>query len=45
VDIDSLIQTSGFAPQEVLNALLMLELKGLVRQLPGKQFCLKESQH
>lgn len=43
VDIDTLIASSGLAAQEVLNALLVLELRGLIRQLPGKQFQRKES--
>jgi len=43
VEIDTLIITSGFAPQEVLNGLLILELRGLIRQLPGKMFVRKES--
>jgi DNA processing protein len=43
VDIDTLITSSGLTAREVLNALLMLELRGLIRQMPGKQFLLKES--
>jgi DNA processing protein len=43
VDIDTLIRSSGLAPQEVLNTLLTLELQGLIRQMPGKQFIRKES--
>ena len=43
VDIDTLITSSGLTTQEVLNALLILELRGLIRQMPGKQFLLKES--
>jgi DNA processing protein len=43
VDIDTLIASSGFTAQEVLNALLILELGGLIRQMPGKQFVRKES--
>jgi DNA processing protein len=43
VDIDTLITSSGFTAQEVLNALLILELRGLIRQMPGKQFLRKES--
>jgi len=42
VDIDLLIASSGLTAQEVLNALLMLELGGLIRQMPGKQFVRKE---
>ena len=43
VDIDMLIRSSGIAAQEVLNILLVLELRGLIRQMPGKQFIRKES--
>ncbi len=43
VNIDTLISSSGLSAQEVLNALLILELRGLIRQMPGKQFLLKES--
>jgi DNA processing protein len=42
VDVDLLITSSGLTAQEVLNALLILELRGLIRQMPGKQFLLKE---
>jgi DNA processing protein len=45
VDIDTLIQSTGLAAQEVLNTLLLLELRGLIRQIPGKQFLRKESQN
>jgi len=41
VTIDTLIGASGLKAQEVLNALLVLELRGLIRQMPGKQFLLK----
>ena len=43
VDIDLLITSSGLTAQEVLNALLILELRGYIRQMPGKQFLRKES--
>jgi DNA processing protein len=43
VDIDTLITSSGLTAQEVLNALLILEIRGLIRQMPGKQFLRKES--
>jgi DNA processing protein len=43
VDIDLLIGSSGLTAQEVLNTLLILELRGLIRQMPGKQFLRKES--
>lgn len=38
VAIDSIIASSGLSPGEVSAALLSLELKKLVRQLPGKKF-------
>ncbi|HHV58593.1 MAG TPA: DNA-protecting protein DprA [Firmicutes bacterium] len=36
--IDELVRRSGLTAQEVTAILMMLELKGLVRQLPGKMF-------
>jgi len=36
--IDDLIEISGLTASELLAALFDLELKGVVRQLPGKQF-------
>lgn len=42
IPVEELIAASGLSPQAVLNGLLVLELQGLVRQLPGKMFCLKE---
>jgi DNA processing protein len=36
--IDDLVEISGLTASEVLAALFDLELKGVVRQLPGKQF-------
>jgi DNA processing protein len=36
--IDELVELSGLSSSEVLAALFELELKGVVRQLPGKQF-------
>ncbi len=44
VAVDELIAASGLTAQEVLNGLLVLELQGLIRQLPGKMFQLKESE-
>ncbi len=38
VHIDAIITRSGLAPGTVLQALLDLELKGVVQQLPGKHF-------
>ncbi|MCE5284131.1 MAG: DNA-processing protein DprA [Deltaproteobacteria bacterium] len=42
VGVDQLITTSALTAQEVLNGLLVLELCGLIRQLPGKMFQRKE---
>jgi len=36
--VDELVELSGRTSSEVLAALFDLELKGVVRQLPGKQF-------
>ena len=36
--VDELVETSGLSSSEVLASLFDLELKGVVRQLPGKQF-------
>lgn len=36
--VDDLMENSGLTSSEVLAALFDLELKGVVRQLPGKQF-------
>ena len=36
--VDELVEVSGLTSSEVLAALFDLELKGVVRQLPGKQF-------
>lgn len=36
--IDELILKSGFLPSKTSSLLLQLELKGMVRQLPGKRF-------
>ncbi|NLG86516.1 MAG: DNA-protecting protein DprA [Firmicutes bacterium] len=38
IHIDELVRQSGLTAQEVTAILMMLELKGLVRQLPGKMF-------
>ena len=35
--IDYLVETSGLNSSEVLATLFTLEMKGVVRQLPGKQ--------
>jgi predicted Rossmann fold nucleotide-binding protein DprA/Smf involved in DNA uptake len=36
--VDELMETSGLSSSEVLATLFDLEMKGVVRQLPGKQF-------
>ena len=36
--IDELVENSGLNSSEVLATLFDLEMKGVVRQLPGKQF-------
>jgi DNA processing protein len=36
--VDELVETSGMSSSEVLAALFDLEMKGVIRQLPGKQF-------
>lgn len=36
--IDELVELSGFSSSETLAALFDLEMKGCIRQLPGKQF-------
>jgi len=42
VNIEDVITASGIAPQNVNSALMMLEIKGLVRQLAGKMFVRRE---
>ncbi len=42
VNVDTLITASGLTPHEVQSSLLVLELGGIVRQLPGKLFLRKE---
>jgi DNA processing protein len=37
--IGDILETSGLNFSEVLATLFDLEMKGMVRQLPGKQFC------
>ncbi|OPY04766.1 MAG: hypothetical protein A4E67_02247 [Syntrophaceae bacterium PtaB.Bin038] len=41
-DADTLINRTGLAAAEALSLLLSLELKGYIRQLPGKRFTVKE---
>ena len=36
--IDELIHRSGLSPQEVSGTLMVLEIKRLARQLPGKRY-------
>jgi DNA processing protein len=36
--MDEILELSGMTSSEVLAALFDLEMKGVVRQLPGKQF-------
>ncbi|MFQ5874045.1 MAG: DNA-processing protein DprA, partial [Dehalococcoidia bacterium] len=38
LQIDEVIQTSGLSPARVSEILLELEIKGFLRQLPGKRF-------
>jgi DNA processing protein len=40
--IDEIIAGSGLAPAEISSTLMVLELKGLIRQHPGKFFSLKK---
>jgi DNA processing protein len=42
VDVDRIITSTGLKPNDVLNILLTLELRGIIKQLPGKMFILKE---
>ncbi|HTT32091.1 MAG TPA: DNA-processing protein DprA [Methylomirabilota bacterium] len=39
IHIDDIVERSGLNSSEVLATLFNLEMKGIVRQLPGKQFC------
>ncbi len=36
--VDELVERSGLNSSEVLATLFMLEMKGIIRQMPGKQF-------
>ena len=38
VPIDDIVERSGLNSSEVLATLFTLEMKGIIRQLPGKQF-------
>jgi DNA processing protein len=42
VNVDALIAASGLTAHEVQSSLLVLELGGIIRQLPGKLFLRKE---
>lgn len=42
VSVDAIIQSSGNNSHKTLNILLTLELKGFIRQLPGKNFVIEE---
>jgi DNA processing protein len=42
VDIDTIITSTGFKAGDVLNILLTLELRGFIKQLPGKMYIHKE---
>ena len=39
VPIDDIVERSGLNSSDVLATLFNLEMKGIIRQLPGKQFC------
>lgn len=41
-DIDSIIAATGIKVNDLLNILLTLELRGIIKQLPGKKFAVKE---
>ena len=43
LDIEDLISNSGLASQDVLSALIKLELKGVVQSLPGKSYVRKQT--
>jgi predicted Rossmann fold nucleotide-binding protein DprA/Smf involved in DNA uptake len=36
--VDTLVESTGLNSSEVLAALCEMEMRGVVRQLPGKQF-------
>ena len=40
--VDDVIAETGMTTGKLLSALTMLELKGVIRRLPGKQICLKQ---
>lgn len=42
IHVDELISVSGLSPSDILSTLMALELKGIVKQHPGKIFSLKQ---
>lgn len=42
VDLDYLVESTGLSPQQVLSALMFLELKGLVRQVSGMRYVISK---
>jgi predicted Rossmann fold nucleotide-binding protein DprA/Smf involved in DNA uptake len=40
--VDDLIAATGLSASEILSLLLHLELRGLIRQMPGKTYILQE---
>lgn len=42
IHIDDIISSTGRKANEILNILLSLEIRGHIRQIPGKRFALKE---
>ncbi|WP_353928739.1 DNA-processing protein DprA [Desulfofundulus kuznetsovii] len=42
VPVDIIIENTGLAAQQVLSALMFLEVKGLVRQFPGRLYARRE---
>lgn len=43
IHVDELISATGLSPADILSALMTMELKGLVKQHPGKFFSRKQS--
>ena len=41
-DVDSIITATGLKTPDVLNILLTLELRGIIKQLPGKKYIVTE---
>ena len=40
--VDDVIAETGMTTGKLLGVLTMLELKGIIKRLPGKQICLKQ---